>query len=239
MFVEQNVPLQPHNSFGIVAKARALVRVRGEADVRELLADPELGSIPKFVLGGGSNIVLTGDVKPLVLKVEVVGRRLIEDGAARGHRGSRGRGELARVRRLDAGPGLSRPGKPGADPRDGGRLAGAERRRLRRGTAGPIRVAGRHRPVHGQDLHPGRRPMRFRLPRFRVQACRRQGGRFRPGRPRADPAGAFRLPKPWKPVLGYVDLQRKIQETGLALLRPGGSTTGFAPCAGRNCPTRA
>jgi UDP-N-acetylmuramate dehydrogenase len=26
------------------------------------------------VLGGGSNIVLTGDVKPLVLKVEVPGR---------------------------------------------------------------------------------------------------------------------------------------------------------------------
>jgi UDP-N-acetylmuramate dehydrogenase len=25
----------------------------------------------------------------------------------------------------------------------------------------------------------------------------------------------FRLPKPWKPVLGYVDLQRKIQETGI------------------------
>ena len=37
MFVEQNVPLQPYNSFGIVAKARALVRVRGETDVRELM----------------------------------------------------------------------------------------------------------------------------------------------------------------------------------------------------------
>jgi UDP-N-acetylmuramate dehydrogenase len=31
------------------------------------------------VLGGGSNIVLTGDVKPLVLKVEVRGRRVIDD----------------------------------------------------------------------------------------------------------------------------------------------------------------
>ena len=37
--------------------------------------------MPKFVLGGGSNIVLTGDVKPLVLKVEVMGRRVVEDGA--------------------------------------------------------------------------------------------------------------------------------------------------------------
>src|SRR5512132_1348230 len=80
MIVEQNVPLQPHNSYGIVAKARALVRVRGEADVQQLLADAEYGSVPKFVLGGGSNIVLTGDVKPLVLKVEVMGRRVVEDG---------------------------------------------------------------------------------------------------------------------------------------------------------------
>ena len=80
MIVERNVPLQAHNSFGIVAKARALVRVRGAEDVKQLLADPELGPIPKFVLGGGSNVVLTGDVKPLVLKVEVTGRRLIDDG---------------------------------------------------------------------------------------------------------------------------------------------------------------
>ena len=46
MIVEQNVPLQPHNSFGIVAKARALVRVRGEPDVQQLLNDAEYGPIP-------------------------------------------------------------------------------------------------------------------------------------------------------------------------------------------------
>ena len=31
------------------------------------------------MLGGGSNIVLTGDVKPLVLKVEIKGLRLVEE----------------------------------------------------------------------------------------------------------------------------------------------------------------
>ena len=60
MFVERNVPLQPLNSFGIAARATALVRVRGEADVRAVLADAELAAQPRFVLGGGSNIVLTG-----------------------------------------------------------------------------------------------------------------------------------------------------------------------------------
>src|SRR3954462_15141980 len=80
MIVEPNVALMAHNSFGIVAKARALVRVRSEDDVRMLLADGELRDQPKFVLGGGSNIVITGDVKPLVLKVEVSGKRVVSDG---------------------------------------------------------------------------------------------------------------------------------------------------------------
>src|SRR6476469_9279959 len=80
MIVEHNVALAPHNSFGIVAKARELVRVGGEADVVPRLADPDLAARPKFVLGGGSNIVLTGDVRPLVLKVEIAGRRVLDDG---------------------------------------------------------------------------------------------------------------------------------------------------------------
>src|SRR3569832_81451 len=81
MVVERNVSLAAHNSFGIVAKARALVRVRAEADVHAVLADPQWAGEPKFVLGGGSNIVITGDVKPLVLKVEMMGKRVVADDA--------------------------------------------------------------------------------------------------------------------------------------------------------------
>ncbi|MHB8949938.1 MAG: UDP-N-acetylmuramate dehydrogenase [Rhodoferax sp.] len=77
MLVEKNVPLQAFNSFHIVAKAHALVRIASESDLHALLADPVLRASPKFVLGGGSNIVLTGDVKALVLKVELMGRRLL------------------------------------------------------------------------------------------------------------------------------------------------------------------
>jgi len=78
MTPEVNVPLQACNSFGIVAKARRLVRVRSAAEVQQALA----GGAPAegwFVLGGGSNIVLTGDVKPTVLKVEISGRRVVAE----------------------------------------------------------------------------------------------------------------------------------------------------------------
>ena len=76
MLVEKNVPLQHSNTFGIVAKALKLVRIAHEADIAAVLHDSALNQLPKFVLGGGSNIVLTGDVKSLVLKVEMMGKLL-------------------------------------------------------------------------------------------------------------------------------------------------------------------
>ena len=79
MLVENNVPLQPYNTFHIVAKAFSLLRVTCVDDLVQLAADPVLAREPQFILGGGSNIVLTGDVKPLVLKIEVMGKRLIEE----------------------------------------------------------------------------------------------------------------------------------------------------------------
>src|ERR1700761_8679514 len=66
MIVEHNIPLQQHNSFGIVARAQHLARIASEADVAAVLA-------------GGSNTVRPGDEKPLVLKVEIRGLRLVEE----------------------------------------------------------------------------------------------------------------------------------------------------------------
>jgi UDP-N-acetylmuramate dehydrogenase len=79
MLVEKNVSLQHSNTFGIAARAHTLVRVRSEQDVHDVLADHRLVRQPLFVLGGGSNIVLTGDVKPVVLKMEIKGLRLLEE----------------------------------------------------------------------------------------------------------------------------------------------------------------
>ena len=105
----ENVPLQACNTFGIVAKA--FIRWCGCAArpmSRPCWPTPSSGRRPKFVLGGGSNVVLTGDVKPVVLKVEILGRRLVEETAQGLDRRGRRRRELARLRGLDAGPGLAR-----------------------------------------------------------------------------------------------------------------------------------
>ncbi len=79
MIVERNVPLQPYNSFGIVAKAHQLVRIRSVEDLQAAVKEIDFATEPPFVLGGGCNIVLTGDVKPLVLKIEIMGKRLVQE----------------------------------------------------------------------------------------------------------------------------------------------------------------
>jgi UDP-N-acetylmuramate dehydrogenase len=215
MIVEQNVPLQPHNSFGIVAKARALARVRGETDVQQLLNDAAYGAMPKFVLGGGSNIVLTGDVKPLVLKVEVMGRRLIEDGpkAVVLEAGAGENWHEFVTWTLDQGhPGLENlaliPGTVGASPVQNVGAYGVE-------------LQDRFESLDAIDLVTGKRftldaaqcAFGYRDSIFKHVASKEGdfglGGRALILRVR------FRLPKPWKRVLGYVDLQRKMHETGI------------------------
>ncbi len=216
MIVEPNAPLQSHNSFGIVAKARELVRVRSEQDLLDVLADPERGPAPKFVLGGGSNIVLTGDVRPLVLKMEIPGIRVVEDGprAAIVEAGAGVPWHDFVTWTLDHGlPGLENlaliPGSVGASPVQNVGAYGVE-------------VQDRFESLDAMDLASGRV--------FTLDAAQCAFG-YRDSVFKHAPAKEgdfglagravilrvrFRLPRPWKPELGYLDLQRKMVEEGVA-----------------------
>lgn len=218
MIVEQNVALAPHNSFGIVAKARELVRVRSEADVVQLLSDARLAAAPKFVLGGGSNIVLTGDVRPLVLKVEIGGRRVLDDGP--------------RATVVEAGAGENWHALVDWTLAQG--LPGLENLALIPGTVGaaPVQNIGaygvelqdRFESLDAIDLQTGRV--------FTLDAAQCAFGYrdsiFKHAAPEGGGRGMglagralilrvrLRLPKPWKPELGYMDLERRRAEAGLA-----------------------
>ena len=215
MFIERNVPLQALNSFGIVARARELVRVRSEADLQEVLTNPELAGQPKLVLGGGSNVVLTGDVRALVLKVEVPGRRLvgetpkhwiIEAGAGENWH------EFVRWTLEQGWPGLENmaliPGCVGAAPVQNIGAYGVE-------------LQDRFAELDAMDLENGQL--------FTLNAAQCAFG-YRDSVFKHVSSGAnglglagralilrvrFALPKVWAPVLGYQDLERKIQETGI------------------------
>nr|WP_315480716.1 UDP-N-acetylmuramate dehydrogenase [uncultured Rhodoferax sp.] len=219
MLVEKNVPLQAFNTFRIVAKAHALARIASEADVQALLADPTWGSSPTFVLGGGSNIVLTGDVKPLVLKVEVPGRRLVAE-TDKHWVVEAGAGENWHdfvTWTLDDGyPGLENmaliPGTVGAAPVQNVGAYGVE-------------LQDRFESLDAIDLQTGQV--------FTLNAAQCAFG-YRDSvfkhHSEADASAGhvalglkdralilrvrFALPKAWKPVLGYADLERKMAEYG-------------------------
>ncbi len=217
MLVQKNHPLQALNSFHMVARAEHLLRITDPSDVLRLLADPRWVDEPKFVLGGGSNIVLTGDLKALVLKVEIMGRRLL--------------GETGKCFLVEAGagenwhdfvewtlgqgwPGLESlamiPGTVGAAPVQNIGAYGVE-------------LQDRFDSLDAIDLQTGRL--------FTLDAAQCAFGYrdsvFKHSSSANPDMGQkaiglknralilrvrFALPKVWKAVLGYADIERKMQE---------------------------
>jgi len=208
MQIESGVSLKPYNTFGLPAVARTLVRVASDADVRQVVDHPELGRAPKFVLGGGSNIILTRDMPQLVLKVEVRGMRLVAEGAD------------ARIVEAGAGeswhdfvawtiaqgwPGLENlaliPGTVGAAPVQNIGAYGVELKDRFESLDAVDLVTGRSVTLRESICAFGYRDSVFK----HSLANRSVITRVR-----------FRLPRPWQPVIGYLDLERKIAETGIA-----------------------
>ena len=75
MVILKNRSLQPYNTFGLFVRAENLVRFSSEAILKEAL---QLPYQPIFLLGGGSNMLLTKDLKGLVLKNEISGIKVVK-----------------------------------------------------------------------------------------------------------------------------------------------------------------
>jgi UDP-N-acetylmuramate dehydrogenase len=208
MQIETSVSLKPYNTFSLPAVARTLVRVTSDNDVRELARHPQLGRMAKFVLGGGSNIILTRDMPQLVLKVEVRGMRLVESrpdawvveaGAGENWH------ELVAFTLAQGWPGLENlaliPGTVGASPVQNIGAYGVELQDRFESLDAVDLATGAGLTLGASDCAFGYRDSVFK------QAL---AGRCVITRVR------FRLPRPWQPVLGYLELERKRAETGIA-----------------------
>jgi len=79
LHVERGVALRAYNTFGLPAVAHTLVRVGSDVDVRRVVDHPELGRAHKLILGAGSNLILSRDPDGVVVKVEIMGRRLLHE----------------------------------------------------------------------------------------------------------------------------------------------------------------
>ncbi len=77
LVLQPNFPLQTLNTFGIAARANLYARLDDPAQLSTLRANSRLFSMPRMLLGGGSNIVLTGDVDALVLHMAIPGKTVL------------------------------------------------------------------------------------------------------------------------------------------------------------------
>lgn len=212
LIVESRVGLREFNTFGLPAVARHLVRVRSAADVRRLVDDRTWGRASKFILGGGSNVVFTRDIESLVVKVEIMGRRLVEatetawivEAGAGEHwhefvqwtldQGWSGLENLALI-----------PGTVGAAPVQNIGAYGVELKDRFESLDAVDLVTGRSVVLDAAACRFGYRDSAFK---------QHLAGRSLITRVR------LRLPRPWQPVLGYLDLERKVAETGITTPDP-------------------
>ncbi|QEA11775.1 UDP-N-acetylmuramate dehydrogenase [Comamonas flocculans] len=222
MLVQKNAPLQQANSFGIAARALTLVRVASEDDVRAAIARFDLARAPFFVLGGGSNIVLTGDVKPLVLKMEIAGLRLVDE-TPRAWIIEAGAGEvwhrLVAWSLAQGWPGLENlaliPGTVGAAPVQNIGAYGVELQDRFHSLTAIDGLTG-----EGFELDAAQCAFGYRDSVFKHAApVAPEGAAWRRGMGLAGRAIITRvrlaLPKAWRPVIDYLDLQKKCEETGV------------------------
>jgi len=75
--IQHQFPLQSLNTFGIAATAHAYLRVTKTEQLLGALADPAWAALPRLVLGGGSNLLLTGDFPGLVLHIALEGKQVV------------------------------------------------------------------------------------------------------------------------------------------------------------------
>ncbi len=218
MKIESHVSLQPYNTFGIAAKALQLVRVTQIEPLQALLRDAAWQGKPKFVLGGGSNIVITGDVKPLVIKMENLGRQLLREDErhwlVQAHAGenwhdfvewtlSQGWGGLENLALI--------PGKVGATPVQNIGAYGLELQDVFDSLDAIDLESGELFSLNAAQCAFGYRDSVFKHgPDQSRHASRHMGLAGRA----AIVSVRFRLAKKWRPLLGYADLQRKLASTG-------------------------
>ena len=207
--IAHDYSLEACNTFGIAARARHYVRVTSVEVLRAALADPALAALPRLVLGGGSNIVLTGDFDGLVLHMAIAGQEVLADTSVPGR-------TLVR-----AGAGQSWHGLVEYTLAQG--LGGLENLALIPGTVGasPIQNIGAY-GVELKDVF------------YRVSVFDSASGQLR-SMDAADcrfgyrdsifkqPEGAglivldvtFALPTAWSPQLGYAELANAVADAGL------------------------
>ncbi|MDR2507651.1 MAG: UDP-N-acetylmuramate dehydrogenase [Candidatus Accumulibacter sp.] len=226
---QKNVSLAPFNSLALPALAGRYVRVTASEQLMALT-----GTRRCFVLGGGSNLVLTGDFDGLVLHMAISGRALIgEDAHAWRVRAGAGENwhDFVQWTLAQGWPGLENlsliPGTAGAAPVQNIGAYGLE-------------VAERFLWLTAFDLQTGksarfeREDCRFG---YRDSVFKREGwhlnGRY------VITEIVFELPKRWTPLTGYADIGEWLAARRISTPSPGNVADAVISARRRKLPDPA
>lgn len=205
--IEQEIELAPFNTLALPGRAAAYARI----ETVEALTDPALQKYRRFLLGGGSNLVLRGDFDGLVLHIGIPGRRLLfEDADAWYLEGSAGENwhEFVLWTLQQGCPGLENlaliPGTLGAAPIQNIGAYGLE--------VGELIHLVRTWDFRSRTLVDyGPKDCRFAY----RQSIFKEEGRHLDGS-LAIVSLVLRLPKVWRPRYGYADLKEALASRGIA-----------------------
>ncbi|MFT5846013.1 MAG: UDP-N-acetylmuramate dehydrogenase [Psychroserpens sp.] len=76
MNVQNDISLKPYNTFGIDVKAKYFISISSVEDLKKVFSSEKFPQ--KFILGGGSNMLLTKDIDALVIHLNLKGKTVIE-----------------------------------------------------------------------------------------------------------------------------------------------------------------
>jgi len=71
--------LTAYNTLGVKARADRFVSIRSEEQLKKILTLPELDTLPRFVLGGGSNVLFIGSFSGLVIHMAIEGIETVKE----------------------------------------------------------------------------------------------------------------------------------------------------------------
>ena len=77
MTLHSHFSLKNYNTFGIEAKAKQFTAVHSVEELKTVLVNNPTEK--KFILGGGSNMLLTQDISTLVVHINLKGREIVEE----------------------------------------------------------------------------------------------------------------------------------------------------------------
>ena len=77
MEIQNHFSLRNYNTFGIEANAKQFVAVQSIEELKSVLAENKPKN--KFILGGGSNMLLTKDIDALVIHIDLKGKKIVDE----------------------------------------------------------------------------------------------------------------------------------------------------------------